>query len=47
MRYRVEAEGGVMKVSSQPGQGALIEAWLPARAEGSAEAGAPAVAVKV
>jgi signal transduction histidine kinase len=30
MRYRVEAEGGVMRLESIPGQGTLIEAILPA-----------------
>ncbi len=29
MRYRVEAEGGRLRVESAPGRGALIEAWLP------------------
>ncbi|MCY7316669.1 MAG: CHASE3 domain-containing protein [Rubrivivax sp.] len=29
MRYRVEAEGGTMRVLSQPQQGTCIEAWLP------------------
>ena len=29
MRYRVEAEGGVMRLESSPGQGTLIEATLP------------------
>ena len=29
MRYRVEAEGGSMQISSTPGQGTLIEATLP------------------
>ncbi|MEO8921966.1 MAG: CHASE3 domain-containing protein [Caldimonas sp.] len=29
MRYRVEAEGGVMRLRSAPGQGTLIEATLP------------------
>jgi signal transduction histidine kinase len=29
MRYRVEAEGGTMRLSSTPGQGTLIEATLP------------------
>ena len=31
MRYRVEAEGGQMTLSSEPGQGTLIEARLPTR----------------
>lgn len=30
MRYRVEAEGGTMRLSSNPGEGTLIEATLPA-----------------
>ena len=30
MRYRVEAEGGTMKLTSTPGAGTLIEAQLPA-----------------
>jgi hypothetical protein len=29
MRYRVEAEGGSMRLESRPGQGTLIEAVLP------------------
>lgn len=29
MRYRVESEGGRMRIESRPGQGALIEAWVP------------------
>ena len=29
MRFRVEAEGGVMRLQSQPGQGTQISAWLP------------------
>ena len=29
MRYRVEAEGGSMRLSSKPGEGTLIEATLP------------------
>ncbi len=29
MRYRVEAEGGTMRLSSQPGDGTVIEATLP------------------
>jgi signal transduction histidine kinase len=31
MRYRVEAEGGSMRLSSKPGEGTLIEATLPAQ----------------
>jgi signal transduction histidine kinase len=33
MRYRVEAEGGTMSVTSAPGKGTRIEAWLPALPE--------------
>ena len=29
LRYRIEAEGGQLTVTSAPGQGTLIEAWLP------------------
>jgi len=29
MRYRVEAEGGTMRLESTPGDGTLIEAILP------------------
>jgi signal transduction histidine kinase len=29
MRYRVEAEGGRLVLSSAPGQGTRITAWLP------------------
>lgn len=29
LRYRVEAEGGVMRVQAAPGSGTRIEAWLP------------------
>ena len=29
MRYRVEADGGTMRLDSSPGQGTLIEATLP------------------
>lgn len=43
MRYRVEAEGGQMRVNSAPGTGTVIEAWLPLQDEtaaaGVAEAG--------
>jgi len=31
MRYRVQAEGGVLSVSSQPGHGTEVHAWLPMR----------------
>ena len=40
MRYRVEADGGSMRISSAPGQGTLIEATLPAL-DGDAAASAP------
>ncbi len=30
MRYRVEAQGGVLRVTSAPGQGTTVDAWLPA-----------------
>lgn len=33
MRYRVEAVGGVMRVSSTPGAGTRVEAWLPQEPE--------------
>ena len=36
MRYRVEAEGGSMRLVSTPGHGTLIEATLPALADGAA-----------
>ena len=36
MRYRVEAEGGTMRLSSKPGEGTLIEATLPALADDAA-----------
>lgn len=32
MRYRVEAEGGRLRVHSAPGQGCQVRAWLPASA---------------
>ncbi len=31
MRYRVQAEGGRVRIDSSPGRGTLIEAWLPLR----------------
>ena len=37
MRYRVEAAGGVMRVTSAPGQGTQVEAWLPALSEPDAD----------
>ena len=30
MRYRVEAEGGRLRIDAGPGRGTVIEAWLPA-----------------
>jgi signal transduction histidine kinase len=33
MRYRVQAEGGVLSVHSQPGQGTLVHALLPVQRE--------------
>ena len=32
MRERVEAHGGELKISTQPGEGLALEAWLPIRA---------------
>ncbi len=32
MRYRVEGQGGVMQITSAPGQGTTISAWLPTEA---------------
>jgi len=29
MTYRIEAEGGQMRLTSAPGEGTLIEAFLP------------------
>ncbi len=44
MRYRVEAEGGTMRLSSKPGEGTLIEATLPPPVAGAAnDAGDDAV----
>ena len=39
MRYRVEAEGGTMRLDSRPGHGTVIEATLPPEppAAGTAE----------
>ena len=37
MRYRVEAEGGTMRLSSKPGEGTLIEATLPAQSASNDE----------
>ena len=42
MRYRVEAEGGSMRLVSAPGQGTLIEATLPALDVEAMESGPPA-----
>lgn len=36
MRFRVEAAGGELRVSSEIGKGTAIDAWLPASAEKSA-----------
>ncbi|MBG6082749.1 CHASE3 domain-containing protein [Rubrivivax gelatinosus] len=36
MRYRVESQGGAMRVQSRPGAGTTIEAWLPLAAETAA-----------
>jgi signal transduction histidine kinase len=33
MRYRIESEGGQLRVVSGPGQGTLVEATLPAMRE--------------
>ena len=47
MRYRVEAEGGTMRLSSKVGEGTLIEATLPpapAAADGGGDAVAPVTA---
>jgi signal transduction histidine kinase len=42
MRYRVEADGGEMRLRSAPGEGTLIEAILPSIApDDAADAGAP------
>jgi signal transduction histidine kinase len=35
MRYRVESDGGTMRLESSPGQGTLIEATLPPAAPGA------------
>ncbi len=37
MRYRIEAEGGRMNLSTAPGKGTLIEATLPGEAAGTAK----------
>ncbi|MEO8523937.1 MAG: CHASE3 domain-containing protein [Caldimonas sp.] len=42
MRYRVEAEGGSMRLVSAPGQGTLIEATLPALDEKALASDMPA-----
>lgn len=36
MRYRVESQGGAMRVRSRPGAGTTIEAWLPLAVETAA-----------
>ena len=41
MRYRVEAEGGSMRLESTPGKGTLIEAILPVTDIDSLEATLP------
>jgi signal transduction histidine kinase len=41
MRYRVEAEGGSMRLESTPGKGTLIEAILPVTDIDSLEATIP------
>ncbi|MEO8310338.1 MAG: CHASE3 domain-containing protein [Caldimonas sp.] len=47
MRYRVEAEGGTMRLSSEPGQGTLIEATLPPQSKRAAnDAGDDAVSAQ-
>jgi signal transduction histidine kinase len=33
MRYRVESEGGQLRVRSAPGAGTTLEAWLPLLAD--------------
>ncbi len=43
MRYRVEADGGTMRLESSPGSGTLIEATLPPARGG----GAPADGVEI
>ena len=43
MRYRVEADGGTMRLESTPGQGTVIEATLPPERD-KADQAAPAVA---
>ena len=44
MRYRVEAEGGKLKLDSAPGKGTRISARLPALPESTAATQQPAVA---
>ena len=41
MRYRVEAEGGTMRLASKPGEGTLIEATLPAQRASNDNAESP------
>ena len=45
MRFRVEAEGGTMTVTSTPGNGTLISVMLTLPQAGAAETAAPATAV--
>jgi signal transduction histidine kinase len=45
MRYRVETEGGSMRLTSAPGHGTLIEATLPALADGAATTEPPPLEV--
>jgi signal transduction histidine kinase len=42
MRYRVEAEGGRMRLETAPGKGVLIEAQLPAQVAQAADEAAEA-----
>jgi signal transduction histidine kinase len=39
MRYRVEADGGTMRLESSPGLGTLIEATLPPAPSGESRQG--------
>jgi signal transduction histidine kinase len=41
MRYRVQAEGGVLQVNTQPGQGTEVHALLPMRTDIAAPAAEP------
>ncbi len=40
MRERVQAHGGELTISTQPGEGLALEAWLPIRAPTAASADA-------